>query len=178
MSTIRRIYDTEVTNLRVLFLTPCHATPYYSSIHAPITMRFFDCSPRGTPTDPTSSSHPFHISYSYLFSLVEYREQVHLLNAGERKWIPVQHAITLSEREYFESNPPQVLSEIIHDTQDLPHLIISFRSTSMEIAPVANNNSYSMSQTLHNCFVSFEDNTDCLLDVWTLKRTNIPPKIH
>lgn len=27
------------------FLTPCHATPYYASIHAPLTMRFLDCSP-------------------------------------------------------------------------------------------------------------------------------------
>jgi phosphatidylinositol glycan class B len=31
---------------RVLFLMPCHATPYYSSLHANIPMRFLDCSPR------------------------------------------------------------------------------------------------------------------------------------
>jgi len=31
---------------RVLFLMPCHATPYYSSLHKNIPMRFLDCSPR------------------------------------------------------------------------------------------------------------------------------------
>jgi hypothetical protein len=65
MSTIRRIHDNDVTNLRVLFLTPCHATPYYSSIHAPITMRFFDCSPRGTLAAPPLSSNLIHM-YSLL----------------------------------------------------------------------------------------------------------------
>lgn len=29
----------------VLFLTPCHATPYYSTLHQNIPMRFLDCSP-------------------------------------------------------------------------------------------------------------------------------------
>lgn len=30
----------------VLFLMPCHATPYYSTLHRNIPMRFLDCSPR------------------------------------------------------------------------------------------------------------------------------------
>lgn len=34
---------------RVLFLTPCHATPYYSSLHMNIPMRFLDCSPSNEP---------------------------------------------------------------------------------------------------------------------------------
>ncbi|KAF5789457.1 putative hexosyltransferase [Helianthus annuus] len=29
----------------VLFLTPCHATPYYSTLHQNLPMRFLDCSP-------------------------------------------------------------------------------------------------------------------------------------
>ena len=29
----------------LLFLTPCHATPYYSHLHHPVPMRFLDCSP-------------------------------------------------------------------------------------------------------------------------------------
>ncbi|XP_057532071.1 mannosyltransferase APTG1 isoform X2 [Amaranthus tricolor] len=35
----------------VLFLTPCHATPYYSTLHQNLPMRFLDCTPseeRGT----------------------------------------------------------------------------------------------------------------------------------
>ncbi|PSS08222.1 GPI mannosyltransferase [Actinidia chinensis var. chinensis] len=29
----------------ILFLTPCHATPYYSTLHHNLPMRFLDCSP-------------------------------------------------------------------------------------------------------------------------------------
>ncbi|KAK1418396.1 hypothetical protein QVD17_27540 [Tagetes erecta] len=29
----------------ILFLTPCHATPYYSTLHQNVPMRFLDCSP-------------------------------------------------------------------------------------------------------------------------------------
>ncbi|CAH9105438.1 unnamed protein product [Cuscuta epithymum] len=29
----------------ILFLTPCHATPYYSTLHRNIPMRFLDCTP-------------------------------------------------------------------------------------------------------------------------------------
>lgn len=36
-------------NISVLFLTPCHATPYYSHIHRNISMEFLDCSPPGKP---------------------------------------------------------------------------------------------------------------------------------
>lgn len=38
----------------VLFLTPCHATPYYSALHQNLPMRFLDCTPseqRGTPDE-------------------------------------------------------------------------------------------------------------------------------
>lgn len=38
----------------VLFLTPCHATPYYSALHQNLPMRFLDCSPseqRGIPDE-------------------------------------------------------------------------------------------------------------------------------
>lgn len=29
----------------ILFLTPCHATPYYSTLHYNLPMRFLDCTP-------------------------------------------------------------------------------------------------------------------------------------
>eukprot|EP00250_Pteridium_aquilinum_P023112 c26218_g1_i1 orf=91-1770(+) len=38
----------EISNGRaesVMFLMPCHHTPYYSFLHVNVTMRFFDCSP-------------------------------------------------------------------------------------------------------------------------------------
>jgi hypothetical protein len=36
-------------DISVLFLTPCHATPFYSHMHVNIPMDFFDCSPPGGP---------------------------------------------------------------------------------------------------------------------------------
>jgi GPI mannosyltransferase 3 len=33
--------------LSVAFLLPCHATPFYSHIHANVSMTFLDCSPPG-----------------------------------------------------------------------------------------------------------------------------------
>ena len=36
----------------VLFLTPCHATPFYSHVHRDVPMRFLDCSPPPTPDAP------------------------------------------------------------------------------------------------------------------------------
>lgn len=30
----------------ILFLMPCHATPYYSTLHYDLPMRILDCSPR------------------------------------------------------------------------------------------------------------------------------------
>ncbi|KAF8033804.1 hypothetical protein BT93_C0153 [Corymbia citriodora subsp. variegata] len=41
----------------VLFLMPCHATPYYSTLHRDLPMRFLDCSPseeRGVPDESDS----------------------------------------------------------------------------------------------------------------------------
>ncbi|GAB1607087.1 hypothetical protein Ahia01_000991500, partial [Argonauta hians] len=44
--------------VKVLFLMPCHSTPYYSYIHSPVGMRFLTCepdlpSPHTSPTSPT-----------------------------------------------------------------------------------------------------------------------------
>lgn len=40
-------YEARDGNVRsVLFLTPCHATPYYSTLHEKVPMQFLDCSPR------------------------------------------------------------------------------------------------------------------------------------
>ncbi|KAG9441821.1 hypothetical protein H6P81_017675 [Aristolochia fimbriata] len=39
----------------VIFLTPCHATPYYSSLHSNVPMHFLDCSPRDGKGAPDES---------------------------------------------------------------------------------------------------------------------------
>lgn len=47
-------------NDSILFLTPCHTTPFYSYIHRPIFMRFFDCSPPGKRPAFFSTALPVH----------------------------------------------------------------------------------------------------------------------
>lgn len=41
------LQTSQSTSTSVLFLTPCHTTPYYSYIHKAIPMRFLECSPPG-----------------------------------------------------------------------------------------------------------------------------------
>lgn len=50
MNFIRNNYSGKAANTSVLFLTPCHTTPYYSYIRRHIKMRFADCSPPGNET--------------------------------------------------------------------------------------------------------------------------------
>ena len=87
---------------KVLFLTPCHATPYYASLHSPdIRMRFFDCSPEA------------------------YREQVYLANDEERSWMALPSLPEgMSERAYFELEPEKVLSEALEAGK--PDVVVSF----------------------------------------------------
>ncbi|KAM0986031.1 hypothetical protein ACFX13_013501 [Malus domestica] len=40
---------------KVLFLMPCHATPYYSMVHRNLPMRFLDCSPSEEKGNPDES---------------------------------------------------------------------------------------------------------------------------
>ncbi|KAI4344357.1 hypothetical protein L6164_011591 [Bauhinia variegata] len=91
----------------ILFLTPCHATPYYSMLHYNLPMQFLDCSPseeKGVPDesdrfmmDPVAFvseyakywSQPSHIVLfdseeqklrNFLMSL-DYREEIRFFNA-------------------------------------------------------------------------------------------------
>ncbi|KAL5697329.1 Mannosyltransferase aptg1 [Ranunculus cassubicifolius] len=47
------LVDNKVKN--ILFLMPCHSTPYYSTLHRNVTMRFLDCTPsdenKGVPDE-------------------------------------------------------------------------------------------------------------------------------
>lgn len=41
----REYRDEDGHNARLLFLMPCHSTPYFSHIHQNVTMRFLTCEP-------------------------------------------------------------------------------------------------------------------------------------
>ena len=64
--------------LHVLFLTPCHATPYYSHLHQPIPMQFLDCSPSGGAA--------FHAGMHMLVQSLVPAPCVSLLQGGVTQW--------------------------------------------------------------------------------------------
>ena len=144
---MRTVYDIHTLhkNNKVLFLTPCHATPYYSFLHSHPSMRFFDCSPR------------------------EFRDQVYMANQADMEWIriPGHEADIYSEREYFENNPARVLASILTNVTK-PHIIVSFASTSQKIHPLLEDHGYSLHTRHKNCVLSFEENTECIIDVHSL----------
>lgn len=133
------VYDLGMDS--VLFLTPCHATPYYSSLHVHKHMRFMDCSPQ------------------------EFRDAVYQANRKDMEWIrvPGYDSHVSSERYYFENNPAKVLSSILSNGT-VPDVIVSFASTSQEILPVLG--AYRLHTRQQNCLITFEENTDCLIDVF------------
>ncbi|XP_059461276.1 mannosyltransferase APTG1 isoform X2 [Corylus avellana] len=73
----------------ILFLMPCHATPYYSSLHRNLPMRFLDCSPseeNGIPDesdrfmmDPVSFASEFARNWSIPSHVVLFDSEERLL---------------------------------------------------------------------------------------------------
>lgn len=125
----------------IVFLTPCHATPYYSSLHAHRYMRFMDCSPS------------------------EFRDKVYQMNKRDMDWIriPGYDPLVSSERHYFEANPTKVVSSILSQGTK-PDIIVTFASIGYSIQPLLEE--YTLYIRHKNCLLTFEENTDCLLDVY------------
>ncbi|KAM7472857.1 hypothetical protein LguiA_011040 [Lonicera macranthoides] len=73
----------------ILFLTPCHATPYYSMLHQNLPMRFLDCSPsevKGVPDesdrflmDPVGFASEFEKNWSQPTHIVLFDSEEKLL---------------------------------------------------------------------------------------------------
>lgn len=69
----------------VLFFTPCHATPYYSTLHRNLPMRFLDCTPRYVLYLPmyceclTVSGGTVFLSFqqkwTFVYSFIQWRER-------------------------------------------------------------------------------------------------------
>lgn len=65
MSYIRDAPDGSIQSIK--FLTPCHATPFYSHTHKNIPMSFLDCSPQlGTSSKLTENDRFFDNPLQYL----------------------------------------------------------------------------------------------------------------
>ncbi|GER56082.1 GPI mannosyltransferase [Striga asiatica] len=70
----------------ILFLTPCHATPYYSTLHKNISMRFLDCTPREERGNLDESDQFLHDPLVFVTRLA-------------RNWTPPSHIVLFDSQE-------------------------------------------------------------------------------
>lgn len=85
----------------ILFLTPCHATPYYSTLHQNLPMRFLDCSPSDVKGIPDESDR-------FLMDPVGFASQL------AKNWSQPSHLIL------FDSEEKQLMDFLIlHSFQEI-----------------------------------------------------------
>lgn len=154
MRLLRQAAAADPRGASVLFLTPCHATPYYSHVHAPLPMRFLDCSP------------PQHAAATAA------------LNARAQAWLRLPErgdalcGGVASQRACFERDPPAYLQAVL-DGNDLaawPRLLVGYAPL-MEgrlSAPLAAAG-YHLRRRLANCWVQTDDDAPCELQLWGLE---------
>lgn len=134
--------------LSVLFFTPCHATPYYTHIHAPVRMRFLDCSPPGwAPAAAQLNS-----------------AQLASLN------LPVACPTTeqpVSQRQCFEHHPEAYLGGLLTLNADhAPTTLVGYGSMMDRLAPILHSHQYKRSQSWINCVAQTDPDTECRLELW------------
>lgn len=147
---IRREVAADPGRTSVLFFTPCHATPYYSQVHAPIPMRFLDCSPR------------------------QHAAATAALNQQEEGWLHLPalcDEAVVSQRQCFERNPPAYLEALLEGNapSSWPSLLVGYAPL-MEgqlAAPLATHG-YRLRHRLSNCWLQTDDDSPCELQLWSL----------
>ncbi|CAA0831593.1 Alg9-like mannosyltransferase family [Striga hermonthica] len=70
----------------ILFLTPCHATPYYSTLHQNISMRFLDCTPSEERGNLDESDQFLQDPLAFVKTLA-------------RNWTPPSHIVLFDSQE-------------------------------------------------------------------------------
>lgn len=146
----------------VLFLTPCHATPLYSHLHAPIPMRFLDCSP---PQHAAATS---------------------TLNAAAEAWLPLPVPCPtagpgeqLSQRHCFERDPGAYLAATLEGSAQAgthalpphrwPRLLVGYAPLMGRLETQMRRWGYAPRARLRNCWVQTDDDSPCELQLWALQ---------
>lgn len=149
MSFLRNRARIHAQKTSILFLTPCHATPYYSYVHQPIRMRFLDCSPPGT--------------FPHVWGI----------NKGNlTDWLAVPQSgdKDLAERSHFEDNTLYFFNEIIKENtwQDMPLFIVAYKSTSEQLRDALQNVGYQLEKEFWNSFTDMDGEGSRRIAVWFL----------
>lgn len=180
MHDIRRAGD-EGNAASVLFLTPCHATPFYTHVHRPLGMAFLDCSPPGAAVRPAMQQPPFGPASRWLrdpsaprcalpFAHAGWQQAVDALNPGRRSWLALPPAcapargVARSERACFEADPAGYLGELLQlNSGALPSLVVGYADALAPLAPLLERHGYMLRHTYRNCWVQTDDGTPCVL---------------
>ena len=70
----------------ILMLTPCHETPGYSHLHAPVPLRILDCSPRAGINAPPSERDAFFAAPAAHLDALLAASTLPELDGGGRRW--------------------------------------------------------------------------------------------
>lgn len=147
---IRQAAAADPRGTSVLFLTPCHATPYYTHVHAPIPMRFLDCSP------------------------AQHAAATAALNAAGETWLRLPEACAvavpgeaLSQRACFERDPGAYLEAVLEGNAPArPRLLVGYAPLMRRLAKLLQRRGYGLQTSLVNCWVQTDDDCPCELQVW------------
>jgi phosphatidylinositol glycan class B len=134
----------------VLFLTPCHATPYYAHVHRPLPLRFLDCSPPG------------------------WAPAVAALNADAAAWLRLPDPCplaapgeALTERACFERAPADYLERVLRlNARRHPALVVGYAPAMAELAGVLGRHGYARRAALRNCLVQTDGDAACSIEAW------------
>ncbi|KAL6786043.1 hypothetical protein ACKKBG_A01165 [Auxenochlorella protothecoides x Auxenochlorella symbiontica] len=136
--------DPGAAPLTALFLTPCHATPYWARMHgAAARMRFLDCSP------------------------ARYRGEVAALNAAAQAWLPFPDGLCLpgqSELECLHRRPVDVARGLVE--AGAPSHVVLFAPLGTVVGATLAEGGYALWRSLPNCWVQVDEDYPCTLQVW------------
>jgi phosphatidylinositol glycan class B len=117
----------------VLFLMPCHSTPYYSSLHYNLPMRFLDCTPRWVIFFVLLNAKIFNLSY--LYSCLNTYVPVTLSTAlSDNKG-------TLDESDLFLTSPFEFVGEVFGNLSTFSHIVL-FESEERHVLQLLMHNSF------------------------------------
>ena len=138
----------------VLFLTPCHATPYFTHVHRPIPMRFLDCSP------------------------AQHAAATARLNLASQAWLALPRACQgpdagappPSERQCFERDPAAYLAATLGDipASQRPRLLVGYAPLMRHMGRRLAGLGYHVRARLTNCWVQTDEDSPCQLELWSL----------
>ena len=148
----------------VLFLTPCHATPYTTHTHAPpVLLRFLDCSPHGWE-GAVEAQNAAQLGWLRLPGPADCPG---LAAANGSAAAPGQQQ-QLSQRQCFDMDPQAYLARVLGDNAGaLPSLVVGFGDTMGVVTRTLAAHGYRCTKAWCNCMFQTDPDTPCRIELWS-----------